>query len=87
MSKGETSFSIEVPNASQFDGNSSITSVESQSITFSWKDLTIKVKGTEARKGICGIGKRDSKAEKYILQNGKFFLDTHYLGRYGISVF
>ena len=71
MSKDETSFSIEVPNsASQFDG--SITSVESQPITFSWKDLTIKVKGTEARNGICGIGKRDSKAEKYILQNGNF---------------
>ena len=39
-------------------------------ITFSWKDLTVKVKGTESKDGFLGIGKRNPTNEKLILDKG-----------------
>ena len=59
------SFAMEMP---QF--NQGTTSTENTPITFSWKDLTIKVKGTEARNGFLGIGKRNATQEKIILDKG-----------------
>ena len=44
------SFAMEMP---QFN-NQDTTSTENTPITFSWKDLTIKVKGKEARNGFLG---------------------------------
>ena len=39
-------------------------------ITFSWKDITVKVKGTESKDGFLGIGKRNASNEKLILDKG-----------------
>ena len=64
--KEETSFSVEMPH---FNRQDSIMDNQGEAITFCWKDLSIKVKGTEARNGFCGIGKRQKTDEKYILRN------------------
>ena len=60
------SFSMEMP---QFN-NQDTTSTENTPITFSWKDLTIKVKGKEAKNGFLGIGKQNATQEKLILDKG-----------------
>ena len=39
-------------------------------ITFSWKDVTVKVKGTESKDGFLGIGKHNATNEKLILDKG-----------------
>ena len=54
----------------QLDNNVSVTLMENRPVTYTWKDLTIKTKGKEARKGIFGIGKRDAIGEKHILKGG-----------------
>ena len=58
------SFAMEMPQFNQG------TSSKNTPITFSWKDLTIKVKGTEARNGFLGIGKQNATQEKIILDKG-----------------
>ena len=60
------SFAMEMP---QFN-NQDTTSTENTPITFSWKDLTIKVKGKEAKNGFLGIGKQNATQEKLILDKG-----------------
>ena len=60
------SFAMEIP---QFN-NQDTTSTENTPITFSWKDLTIKVKGKEAKNGFLGIGKQNATQEKLILDKG-----------------
>ena len=64
--KEETSFSVEMPH---FKTQDSMMDNQGEAITFCWKDLSIKIKGTEARNGFCGIGKRQKTDEKYILRN------------------
>ena len=64
--KEETSFSVEMPH---FKTQDSMMDNQGEAITFCWKDLSIKVKGTEARNGFCGIGRRAKTDEKYILRN------------------
>ena len=56
----------------QLDRNVSVGCMENRPVTYTWKDLTIKTKGKEARKGIFGIGKRDATGEKHILKDGNF---------------
>ena len=56
----------------QLDRNVSVGCMENRPVTYTWKDLTIKTKGTEARKGFFGIGKRDATGEKHILKGGNF---------------
>lgn len=65
--KSETSFSVNVPS---MDRVSSVIE-ESQQITFTWSNINVQVEGTEARSGFCGIGARDAKSSKTILQDGK----------------
>ena len=64
--KEETSFSVEMPH---FNRQDSMMDNQGEAITFCWKDLSIKIKGTEARNGFCGIGRREKTDEKYILRN------------------
>ena len=72
-------FSMEIP---QFDRGSSVIAMENTPITFTWKELTIKIKGTEARNGFLGMGKRNATNEKRILDKGKYPLQKKrmYLG-------
>ena len=60
---------MEIP---QFDRGSSVIAMENTPITFTWKELTIKIKGTEARNGFLGMGKRNATNEKRILDKGKY---------------
>ena len=57
---------------SNFDLGSSVIAMENTPITFTWKELTIKIKGTEARNGFLGMGKRNATNEKRILDKGKY---------------
>ena len=74
-------FSMEIPN---FNLGSSVIAMENTPITFTWKELTIKIKGTEARNGFLGMGKRNATNEKRILDKGKYLLpkkNYNYLGK------
>ena len=55
------------------DQNVSVRSMENRPVTYTWKDLIIKTKGQEARKGILGVGKQDAIAEKQILKGGNSY--------------
>ena len=62
---------------SNFDLGSSVIAMENTPITFTWKELTIKIKGTEARNGFLGMGKRNATNEKRILDKGKYRINSY----------
>jgi hypothetical protein len=71
-----TSFSVNVSNQRE-----SLKIDKSKQITFCWDNLTISVKGQDARNGFCGtrLGQRDFVPDKNILQNGKFLITSYFI--------